>query len=455
MSQAGIINLIDNNPTIPIYFEADTGFAVALFNVININGTGGITTSANGNTIVIDGSGISPGIETLTGNDAIVVSPISGNIDILTVNTSVKVQGSSGTLTLDFNNQNLLMGTPTLPVLGAGGNVGYGASALNAINSNTNCSALGAGALQMSQADSDTTAIGWQSLANQNGASFNTAVGSSSMQTLTTGSQNTSVGYGTLANLVDGISNTAMGFQALILSNSNFNTTFGNQSYQNLADGMQNTGLGHGVCMNLLHGSNNTVLGVNAGLAFVDSESNNLIFGSQGVEGDNNVIRIGQQGSSTNQQNECFIAGIVGVTLSNALPVFIDSTSGQLGVGNANSIPQNIFSASVDFTSASVTPIFTSTGNFLITNLFIYSTDISGVSTSAACNFGWTSSNFDDFISGGSNTNTATGQFINMEAVGNTYPVVPVGETFSINVTLPDSTATTNIGTIILQGMYV
>lgn len=54
MSQAGIINVIENNPNIPIFFDADTGTATALANTINILGSGGVTTSASGNTITID-----------------------------------------------------------------------------------------------------------------------------------------------------------------------------------------------------------------------------------------------------------------------------------------------------------------------------------------------------------------------------------------------------------------
>lgn len=66
MSQAGIINVIENNPTIPIYFDAETGFAVALFNVIKIVGDGAnITTTATGNTITIHFTG-SSGVEQFT-----------------------------------------------------------------------------------------------------------------------------------------------------------------------------------------------------------------------------------------------------------------------------------------------------------------------------------------------------------------------------------------------------
>ena len=56
MSQAGILDVITNNPSIPTQFNADVGFAVPLANIINIKGApgSGITTTASGDTIFID-----------------------------------------------------------------------------------------------------------------------------------------------------------------------------------------------------------------------------------------------------------------------------------------------------------------------------------------------------------------------------------------------------------------
>lgn len=103
MSQAGIINVIDNNPTIPIYFEADTGFAVALFNVIRIVGAGGIATSATGNVITVDGSGIT---FHLTGDTGGSLSPTANNFNIIggsgaAGTTPVQVNGAVSTLTVN------------------------------------------------------------------------------------------------------------------------------------------------------------------------------------------------------------------------------------------------------------------------------------------------------------------------------------------------------------------
>ncbi len=81
MSQAGILNVIDHNPDIPIIFDADTGSATAVLNIIRILGSGGITTTASGNTITISGSGL-PSFEGLTPDDGAQVTSVGGNINV-------------------------------------------------------------------------------------------------------------------------------------------------------------------------------------------------------------------------------------------------------------------------------------------------------------------------------------------------------------------------------------
>lgn len=105
MSQAGIINVIESNPAIPIYFDTDSGFATALFNVIRIVGAGGVTTSATNNVITITGSG-GGGIQTITGTDGVAIPPISGNFTFKTSYTNATFARTAGTLTLDFSQGN-------------------------------------------------------------------------------------------------------------------------------------------------------------------------------------------------------------------------------------------------------------------------------------------------------------------------------------------------------------
>lgn len=115
MSQAGLINVIESNPTIPIDFEADTGSAVALFNVIRILGTGGVTTSASGNTITIDGSGATPAF-TLTGQSGGPLSPTANNWNIFGASVAagtspVVTSGAGSTLTINVQRSQAIAST--------------------------------------------------------------------------------------------------------------------------------------------------------------------------------------------------------------------------------------------------------------------------------------------------------------------------------------------------------
>ena len=58
MSQAGIINVINTNPSIPITFVGNTGpGATAALNILNVVGSGSISVAASGNTLTITDSG--------------------------------------------------------------------------------------------------------------------------------------------------------------------------------------------------------------------------------------------------------------------------------------------------------------------------------------------------------------------------------------------------------------
>ena len=70
-----------------------------------------------------------------------------------------------------------------------------------------------------------------------------------------------------------------------------------------------------------------------------------------GVASESNVTRIGTQGAGNGQQNECFIAGIVGVTVSNIQSVVINSSTGQLGVSNGSIVSWSDTSGTVNAAS--------------------------------------------------------------------------------------------------------
>jgi trimeric autotransporter adhesin len=156
--------------------------------------------------------------------------------------------------------------------------------------------------------------------------------------TVTDSNSNTYVGLG--AGTAFGTNNVGLGrgvFAAVNTNSSEFCTGLGTFALQKLTTGSNNTAIGNQALQQLLTGSNNIVIGEAAGSSYISAESSNICIGSGGSGSESNVIRIGTQGSSSGQQNTCFIAGIIANTVSNAELVTINSSTGQLGVTSATS----------------------------------------------------------------------------------------------------------------------
>ena len=220
--------------------------------------------------------------ETVTGNSGGPIAPVAGNINLLTANATPKFVGTIGTETLDFGLTNLLIGSTGSFIFFASGNVGLGQNSLLSLS-------IGAG----------NVSIGYQSSKNLNTGSNNVSIGTNSLFLMTGSVQNVAIGHSSLLNLkLSNGSNTAIGYGSLIALNT---------------------------------GASNISIGVTSGSNLTGSESSNILIGSSGVVGDNNTIRIGLSGNGLGLQNRNFQAGIAGVTISNASPVYIDTTTGQLG----------------------------------------------------------------------------------------------------------------------------
>ncbi len=153
--------------------------------------------------------------------------------------------------------------------------------------------------------------------------------------TLNTGSALYNIGIGAqpLHNITTGDSNAAFGFDALFqLTSGQFNLGVGYESGFGVTTGTHNSffGLQSGLSCN---GNYNLIMGANqAAVGYTGTESSNICIGSPGVTGDNNFIRIGNQGAGNAQQNACSIAGIFGSTVDvgSGIPVVVDNT-GLLG----------------------------------------------------------------------------------------------------------------------------
>jgi len=192
----------------------------------------------------------------------------------------------------------------------------------------------------------DNTAEGINALFSLTTGSANTAIGSDTLTSNATGSNNTATGVLALFFNTTGVDNTATGFEALVDNatgnNNTANGTFAllkNTGNDNTATGVSalvsntgssNTATGRDALFSNTTGSNNIALGFGAGQNLT-SGSNNIDIGNQGVAGEANTIRIGDQANQT----AAFVAGINGVDKSSGNPVFIDA-NGQLGTASAS-----------------------------------------------------------------------------------------------------------------------
>lgn len=293
MSQAGSLEGGGSGPPppdVPTQFDADVGSAIPIANVLNILGTGGIATSASGNTVTLDGSGISPAL-TISGNDANPQSPTLDNWDIVTANATPVFSGASSALTLDFNLSNLGLGS-NLPAISSG---------------------------------TENVAIG----GNDVGSASGPAGGS-----ITDGFANTVIGYGCGASLTTGSWNVLLGQLAgWKIQDSSRNVAIGNESLSSLSNILgssgDNVGVGFRSLANLKTGTHNKCIGTQSGYTYASSESSNICIGNLGIVGDNNTMRLGGD-SGSNLINRTFVAGIYSVTNLGGSRLAVVNSAGQL-----------------------------------------------------------------------------------------------------------------------------
>ena len=157
----------------------------------------------------------------------------------------------------------------------------------------------------------------------------NVGIGDAVFDTLTSGTYNTFVGHNVSggSGVTEGNQNCGMGVNALV----------------SLTSGSNNVAVGYLACNLITTGTNNICLGNAAGGSLTSGNSSNIAIGNSGVNGDNNAIRLGTQGSSAGQQNKCYIAGITGVTTTSSKLVTINSSTTEMGVGiDYNGVASNL-----------------------------------------------------------------------------------------------------------------
>jgi hypothetical protein len=367
---AGSITIANTQTQGIVTLNGDSGSATGT--TVTLAGGNNVTTSATGSTVTFNVSG--------TTNHAVQLGNSSGALTSLTVGTNGQVltgvtssnpsfsalgtnsgltahslllgQGNSAITALGAaTNGQIPIGStsadPVLATITAGSNISItnGAGSISAalVNSPSVSGSLTAGttitatsgAITATAGDVVITA-GNLTLANTNSSgtqgiiklggnnflhdfgSFNTFLGAAAGNTtLTTGSALGNCGIGTqsLTSLTTGEDNAGLGYASLFSCTS----------------GSFNMAIGVGALELVTTGSANVAIGYLAGDQYTSNESSNVLIGSVGVTGDQNLIRIGNQGSGSQQQNQCFIAGITGVTVASAAAVLLNTSTGQMG----------------------------------------------------------------------------------------------------------------------------
>ncbi len=232
-------------------------------------------------------------VSTITTDGAVIVPPISDNINLLGDGINITTVGNAGTATINVT----LNDSITLPATNGAGTSGV-------IN------------------------IGGQRFVSgfdANAPLVNAFFGGDAGNLTLTGTNNTAVGHLALNALTTGDNNTALGSFALgNLTDKDFNTAIGSVALDLLTSGERNTAVGYNALGNLDTGDSNIALGYNAGSAYTTGEDLNIVIGHVGIVGESDVIRIGFT------QNECHIVGIDGVNVGSVATV-VTEAGDQLG----------------------------------------------------------------------------------------------------------------------------
>jgi len=325
-------------------FTTNSGTATPSSGILSIVGSHGLNTSGATNVVTVAVN------NTLTLGD---LSAIAANSNALTATTgdvgitagNLKIPSTTGATVgnilqngnrfihcyPDFRSTFVGVASGNFTQTG-NSNIGIGNNALASLTNSSGSTCVGASAGQALTTGGSATVMGFGALSTSSTGGTCCAFGYNS-QKVTTSASNSSFGYQTLLANVTGTALSAFGSSTLGKCTGSSNSAFGNICCRDVTSGARNSAFGDTALVNLSTGNDNLALGYFAGQQLTLTDSSNILLLSTGTTGDNNTTRIGSQGSGARQQNKCFIAGIVGVTNSNAQPVTIDSTTGQLGVG--------------------------------------------------------------------------------------------------------------------------
>jgi trimeric autotransporter adhesin len=218
------------------------------------------------------------------------------------------------------------LSNPNLDSDGGCHNTASGADALRVDTDGSFNTANGFSSLTSNLTGDNNAAFGTYTLFSNTSGGNNTASGYSALYYNTSGANNTAAGYQALYSNTNGSYNTAEGFETLSSnSTGSYSTAVGSYALKDNRTGDYDAAFGYEALFSNATGSNNIAMGYRAGYS-LSSGSNTIEIGNQGSSADNDLIRIGTQGTQT----QTYIAGIHGTAVTGSA-VYVTST-GQLGV---------------------------------------------------------------------------------------------------------------------------
>lgn len=330
--QSGLLNTVGNE-NLAIGALALSGSAVSNKNLVigNSSGINYLTTEANN--VLISSEGVTGDANVLRiGTDG------TGDYEV----DSAYVAGIYAR-TVDAMTQQVVIIDST----GKLGSIVGGGGDITDVNSGDNITVNTVGTvatvnLNKSIAQPITNAAGTEGLYSLGGDRFlhnygnNTFLGTNAGNlSLSAAFNNIAIGQESGLSLTTGLNNVFVGWTAGTDTQDAGNNVFiGNSSGKFNISGSNNIAIGPESMINNEIGNYNIIIGAQSGISYVDDESSNILISCAGEYFDNNIIRIGTQGTGDGEQDTTYIAGIYGSSVGATNGVALVDSVGKLGSSN-------------------------------------------------------------------------------------------------------------------------
>lgn len=331
-----VLTLTGNNPV------AVPPDGLGNINVIGDGTTITVTGNAGTNTLTISTVG-GPSVLTLTGDAGGSVSPVLGNIDV-PGDRNMNTLGNTvpGELQVRMNNNiflgdlsNIAPANDALTVVSGDITLqGTGFTAGGNINMAETLNSTGGAAGVINYTNSFGGVVRFMHCAGGIVPTTNAYLGPEAGNFTVNGQSTVGIGYRCFTSSTFAESNTAVGaVSGQLCTSTRDNSFFGAATAGSLITGNGNTLIGKSAGAFITNAEYNTALGWFAAANYNSTETNNICIDNRGIVGDANTIRIGRPTAETLRpaHTSAYIAGVAGVSVSNAQAVTIDTTTGQLG----------------------------------------------------------------------------------------------------------------------------